>query len=126
MNNIMEKGLAKAKVFAIKNKTILFQFGIMAAVFVVPVIITGTCEAATLNDKLPWSNGVDTLQKKLTGPLPKISATIVCAVSGGIIAFSEMNGMTKCAMQVVFGLGIATGAASLVSTLGNTGSGLLF
>lgn len=125
MSNIIKKGLAKAKIFVIKNRTSLLQVGFMAVIVAAPLVIGGTAEAATLNDKLPWSNGVDTLQKELTGPLPKIGATVACAVSGGMMAFGEMNGMTKRAMQVVFGLGIATGAASLVGTLGSPGTGLL-
>ena len=87
---------------------------------VAPLLISGSgVEAATSDASLPWAKGTDVLMKELTGPLPKIAGVIAVAVSGAMMAFGEMQGMQKKAMQTTFGIGIALGAPSLIEALTN-------
>ncbi|MBP2657926.1 MAG: conjugal transfer protein TrbC [Firmicutes bacterium] len=122
MNSIMRNGFEKVKGFVKSNKKELLQVGFMAVTVFGPTLLQGGCEAATseLNSSMPWHNGVSTLTTELAGPLPKIAGVIAVALSGAMMAFGEMQGMTKKSIQVVFGLGIAISAASLVSVV--TGS----
>lgn len=55
-----------------ENKNQILQLGIMGVVMVVPMMMGGTCEAATSSAKMPWSTGVNALQAELTGPIPKV------------------------------------------------------
>ncbi|SFM30964.1 TrbC/VirB2 family protein [Pelosinus propionicus] len=116
----------KFKTFLFKNKSDLVKIGLMAIVAVVAPLI-GVVEAATSDSAMPWSTGITSLQSELTGPLPKIGATIAVAVCGMMLSFGEMSSLTKRAVQVVFGLSIAIGAATFVATIsGKTVEGLLF
>lgn len=124
------KAKERIKKFIIKNKKELFQIGIMAAVVIVPMITGTSVEAAQsgAGTNMPWSTGINALQKELTGPLPKIGATVAVAITGLMMSFGEMSGMTRKALQVVMGLGIAIGATTFVMTLSgdSTVSGCIF
>jgi len=127
---MFKEKIQKVKGFVRNNKKELLQVGLMSAIVVMPhllnVSICGATEAST-NTSMPWNSGVTSLRNELIGPLPKMAAVIAVAVSGAMMAFGEMSGMTKKAIQVVFGLGIALGSATLVSIIsGTTVSGSLF
>lgn len=126
----MKSLIKKGRCFIFQNRKALIGMGIMTAALVVPILFDpGICHAATsdLNAQLPWSKGIGTLSNELTGPLPKIGATIAVATTGAMLAFGEANGLTKRAMQIVLGLGTAVGAVNLVDALtGATVAGCLF
>jgi len=128
MNSIMRNRFEKVKGFVKSNKKELLQIGFMAVTVFGPALTHGICEAATSNTSMPWATGVTALKTELTGPLPTFAAIIACAVAGAMLAFGEMSGMTKKAIQVVFGIGVALGAGTFVNTIsGNSSaSSLLF
>jgi|GEM_PF-1162951 len=133
----MRKIIKSVKKFVSENKKELLQIGFMAVTIVLPDIInmTHAQAAATLQSgngqtiKMPWSTGINSLQSELTGPIPKIAATIAVAGTGMMMAFGEMSGLAKKGVQVVFGMGIAIGAVNLVSVVTGDAtivSGLIF
>lgn len=122
MRQRISDGLRKTRRFVRDNKYELIQMGVLVAV----TAIGGDCSANDASKGMPWSTGINTLKGELTGPIPTIGATVACATSGAMLAFGETSGITKKAIQGTFGMGIATGAGSLVTTLTSAGSGCMF
>ena len=64
----------------------------------------------------PWLKAIDVLQDAFTGPIAKGLALIAIVVSGLMFAFGE-GGSKRALAGVVFGLGMALGAASFSAWL---------
>jgi len=135
MKKMFKKGFENTKEFVRENRKDILQIAVMAAVIVVPNLIDMNICGATILDKsgsagtsMPWSTGLNNLQAEISGPIPKVAGVLAVAATGMMMAFGEMQGMAKKGCQIVFGLGIAISAASLVSIVSNSGtvSGLLF
>ena len=65
---------------------------------------------------LPWEKPIDRIVDSLTGPVVRGAAMVAVVTTGVVLAFGEGGGFFRRAVSVVFGLSIATTAASLVAT----------
>ena len=64
----------------------------------------------------PWLQAVDVLQAAFTGPLARGLSLIAVVVGGLMFAFGE-GGSKKALAGIVFGLGMAMGAANFLAWL---------
>ena len=64
----------------------------------------------------PWLQAVDVLQQAFTGPLARGLSLIAIVVGGLMFAFGE-GGSKKALAGIVFGLGMAMGAANFLAWL---------
>ena len=64
----------------------------------------------------PWLQAVDTLQQAFTGPLARGLSLIAVVVGGLMFAFGE-GGSKKALAGIIFGLGMAMGAANFLAWL---------
>ena len=64
----------------------------------------------------PWLNAVDVLQQAFTGPLARGLSLIAIVIGGLMFAFGE-GGSKKAIAGIVFGLGMAMGAANFMAWL---------
>ena len=64
----------------------------------------------------PWLNAVDVLQQAFTGPLARGLSLIAIVVGGLMFAFGE-GGSKKALAGIIFGLGMAMGAANFLTWL---------
>lgn len=87
--------------------------------------IDNVCYAASfqVSSGLPWDDLLNTLGKELTGPIPRVMASLAAALAGVMLMFGETGGMFKKSLQIVFGISIAIGAWDWVSYVmsGHTG-----
>ena len=64
----------------------------------------------------PWLDAINVLEAAFTGPIAKGLALIAIVLSGLMFAFGE-GGSKKAIAGVIFGLGMALGAANFVTWL---------
>ena len=64
----------------------------------------------------PWLQAVDVLQQAFTGPLARGLSLIAIVIGGLMFAFGE-GGSKKALAGIVFGLGMAMGAANFLAWL---------
>ena len=64
----------------------------------------------------PWLNAVDVLEQAFTGPLARGLSLIAIVVGGLMFAFGE-SGSKKALAGIIFGLGMAMGAANFLTWL---------
>ena len=64
----------------------------------------------------PWTKAVQTLEAAFTGPLARGLSLIAIVVGGLMFAFGE-GGSKKALAGIVFGLGMAMGAANFMKWL---------
>ena len=64
----------------------------------------------------PWLNAVDVLQQAFTGPLARGLSLIAIVLGGLMFAFGE-GGSKKALAGIIFGLGMAMGAANFLTWL---------
>ena len=64
----------------------------------------------------PWLQAVDVLQKAFTGPIARGLSLIAIVVGGLMFAFGE-GGSKRALAGIVFGLGMAMGAANFLAWL---------
>ena len=83
---------------------VLFAVGLVAEV---PVFAQGVS---------PWLNAVDVLQQAFTGPLARGLSLIAIVIGGLMFAFGE-GGSKKALAGIIFGLGMAMGAANFLTWL---------
>ena len=84
----------------------------LAAVFAV-----GLAEAPVFAQGVsPWLNAVDVLQQAFTGPLARGLSLIAIVIGGLMFAFGE-GGSKKALAGIIFGLGMAMGAANFLTWL---------
>ena len=63
-----------------------------------------------------WLNAVDVLQQAFTGPLARGLSLIAIVIGGLMFAFGE-GGSKKALAGIIFGLGMAMGAANFLTWL---------
>ena len=64
----------------------------------------------------PWLQAIDVLQQAFTGPIARGLSLIAIVVGGLMFAFGE-GGSKKALAGIVFGLGMAMGAANFLAWL---------
>ena len=64
----------------------------------------------------PWESAVSALQTSMTGPIAKGCSLVAIFVGGLIFAFGE-GGSKKMLSGIIFGLGMALGAANFMTWL---------
>ena len=64
----------------------------------------------------PWLNAVDVLEDAFTGPLARGLSLISIVIGGLMFAFGE-GGSKKALAGIIFGLGMAMGAANFLTWL---------
>ena len=64
----------------------------------------------------PWLQAIDVLQAAFTGPIARGLSLIAVVVGGLMFAFGE-GGSKKALAGIIFGLGMAMGAASFLAWL---------
>ncbi len=64
----------------------------------------------------PWLNAVDVLTTAFTGPLARGLSLIAIVIGGLMFAFGE-GGSKKALAGIIFGLGMAMGAANFLTWL---------
>ncbi len=64
----------------------------------------------------PWLEAIDVLQQAFTGPIARGLSLIAIVVGGLMFAFGE-GGSKKALAGIVFGLGMAMGAANFLAWL---------
>ena len=67
-------------------------------------------------DRAPGSQAIDVLQQAFTGPIARGLSLIAIVVGGLMFAFGE-GGSKKALAGIVFGLGMAMGAANFLAWL---------
>ena len=88
---------------------VLFAVGLVDA----PVFAQAPAPAAGVS---PWLNAVDVLQQAFTGPLARGLSLIAIVIGGLMFAFGE-GGSKKALAGIIFGLGMAMGAANFLTWL---------
>jgi type IV secretory pathway VirB2 component (pilin) len=64
----------------------------------------------------PWESAVSALQTSMTGPIAKGCSLVAIVVGGLMFAFGE-GGSKKMLSGIIFGLGMALGAANFMTWL---------
>ena len=64
----------------------------------------------------PWLQAIDVLQAAFTGPIARALSLIAIVVGGLMFAFGE-GGSKKALAGIIFGLGMAMGAANFMAWL---------
>ena len=85
----------------------------LAAVFAVGLVAEARVFAQGVS---PWLNAVDVLQQAFTGPLARGLSLIAIVIGGLMFAFGE-GGSKKALAGIIFGLGMAMGAANFLTWL---------
>lgn len=88
-------------------------------VILVVVLLVAAIPALAQSD--PWSQSIQALQQDMTGPIAKGLALVAIVVGGLMYAFGE-GGSKKMLSGIIFGVGMALGAANFISWLFPSGS----
>lgn len=86
------------------------RFGLAAAV----VLAYG--ELLLAQGRSPWVQAVNNLQQAFTGPIARGLALVAIVVGGLMFAFQE-GGSKQALAGIIFGLGMALGAANFITWL---------
>lgn len=91
----------------------------------VPLVLCMSDDVWAATTRMPWEGPIQTIVRSLQGPVVQFGAIASIVIFGLIIAVTEGGGMLRRAIQIIFGLSIATSAASLVAQLFQFSSGAL-
>ena len=82
------------------------------------LLVVGLAEATVFAQAgvSPWLNAVDVLEDAFTGPLARGLSLISIVIGGLMFAFGE-GGSKKALAGIIFGLGMAMGAANFLTWL---------
>jgi type IV secretory pathway VirB2 component (pilin) len=72
---------------------------------------------STAGADLPWDSAFTTLQTTLTGKTAQVISVIVIAATGLMLAFGEAGSASRKAIQIVFGISLAFGATTFITTV---------
>jgi type IV secretion system protein TrbC len=93
------------------------------------VIVTGLTSVASpalaSNQGFPWENTIDQIMLSLSGGTMIAIATIAVMVCGLALAFGNFEGGARRIIQILLGISVAFGAASVVGTF-FTATGALY
>ena len=81
------------------------------------VVVVGMLDAPLFAQGVsPWLNAIDVLENAFTGPIARGLSLIAIVVGGLMFAFGE-GGSKKALAGIIFGLGMAMGAANFLTWL---------
>lgn len=89
------------------------RFAVLAGA-ILSVLLTVPAHAAGSN--MPWEGPLTQLLDSIQGPVVRIFAVIIIAITGLTLAFGDSSGGFRKLVQVVFGLSIAFAATSFFLT----------
>ena len=73
---------------------------------------------------MPWETPIQKIVDSISGPIAKLIGVVVIVIAGLGLAIGESGSGVRKLFQVVLGLGIAFSAASIISTLFQSGHGM--
>ena len=82
-----------------------------ASAFASPAILAAQTPAGN-----PWEEAVDALQTAMTGPIARGLSLVAIVIGGLMFAFGE-GGSKRTLAGIIFGLGMAMGAANFLAWL---------
>ena len=80
------------------------------------VLVVAARQVALAQGVSPWVQAVNNLQQAFTGPIARGLALVAIVVGGLMFAFQE-GGSKQALAGIVFGLGMALGAANFIAWL---------
>jgi len=100
---------------------------VMTALSVAPFTFAAAQATTADNNAFSAMTGpLEQIMNLISGPIAQMAGVICIVIAGLGIAFGEGGSGVRRLFQVVMGLAIAFTAASLISSLFNTSSGLVF
>ena len=82
----------------------------------VALVVLTAADTLLAQGTSPWLQAVDVLQQAFTGPIARGLSLIAIVVGGLMFAFGE-GGSKRALAGIVFGLGMAMGAANFLAWL---------
>ncbi len=89
-------------------------------------VLTQPSVAHAAGTGLPWERVIQMLVDSLTGPVLQGSVIASIVIFGLLLAFTNPGPVWQRVIQIIFGLSLATGAASVAATLLPVTSGATF
>ena len=90
------------------------------------ILLSTTAFASSSGSGMPWEAPLEKLLASLSGPVAKAIGTMAVIGTGLGLAFGEGGGNAKKLLMIVFGLSIAFMAASFITTVFGSTSGVCF
>ncbi|KIC55918.1 conjugal transfer protein TrbC [Brevundimonas nasdae] len=83
----------------------------------------GIVEASSSGAGLPWENGLQTLQRSITGPVAMVISLLGIVVTGAMLIWGgEMNEFVRKMVMLIFVIALIVGASSILTTLFGVGA----
>ena len=98
------------------KKTLPYTGAAKRGILIVALIVASSTELLAQVGTSPWLQAIDVLQAAFTGPIARGLSLIAIVVGGLMFAFGE-GGSKKALAGIVFGLGMAMGAANFMAWL---------
>ena len=99
------------------KKTLPYTAAAKRGILIGALIVASSTELlAQVTGTSPWLQAIDVLQTAFTGPIARGLSLIAIVVGGLMFAFGE-GGSKKALAGIVFGLGMAMGAANFLAWL---------
>ncbi len=95
--------------------TLPYTGAVKRGILIVALIVASSTELLAQGTS-PWLQAIDVLQTAFTGPIARGLSLIAIVVGGLMFAFGE-GGSKKALAGIVFGLGMAMGAANFMAWL---------
>ena len=104
----MNSNFARRSSLAVIPRFALFAAAILSILLTVPAYAAGS--------NMPWEAPLTQLLDSIQGPVVRIFAVIIIAITGLTLAFGDTSGGFRKLVQVVFGISIAFAATSFFLT----------
>ena len=104
----MNSNFARRSSLAVTPRFALFAAAILSILLTVPAYAAGS--------NMPWEAPLTQLLDSIQGPVVRIFAVIIIAITGLTLAFGDTSGGFRKLVQVVFGISIAFAATSFFLT----------
>ena len=97
------------------KKTLPYSGAAKSGVLIVALMAAASTDLLAQGTS-PWLQAIDVLQQAFTGPIARGLSLIAIVVGGLMFAFGE-GGSKKALAGIIFGLGMAMGAANFLAWL---------
>lgn len=105
--------LKKTRSYLWEHRLEVIRMAVLTASVVLPHAVSYANDIST---NMPWDKGVNTLQRAMTGPLPRAGSAISIASAAAMWMFGESR-MSQVGMRIALGSGVALGAPSAATAL---------